>query len=150
MKKTDDPLLSSSLAQSFGQVLIKSARLYNESAITQLKEHVPGIRTAHTLLFPFVPLQGIRLTELAKRVGVSKQAVAQLVDELVAMGAFVKVPDPSDGRARLIRWSDAGQIQSGLAALEQVQGPLVEALGAERMARLQLDLADVLRVLEGV
>lgn len=150
MKKTDDPQLSSSLAQSFGQVLIKSARLYNESAIAQLKEHVPGIRTAHTLLFPYVPLQGIRLTVLAKKVGVSKQAVAQLVDELVEMGAFVKVPDPSDGRARLIRWSDAEQIHSGLAALERVQGPLVEALGAERMARLRGDLTDVLRVLEGL
>jgi DNA-binding MarR family transcriptional regulator len=150
MKKKDDLLLSSSLAQSFGQVLIKSARLYNESAIAQLKAHVPGIRTAHTLLFPYVPLQGIRLTELAKKVGVSKQAVAQLVDELVVMGAFVKVPDPSDGRARLIRWSDAEQIHSGLAALEQVEGPLLEALGAERMTRMQVDLADVLRVLESL
>lgn len=150
MKTRDDPLLASSLAQSFGQVLIKSARLYNESAIARLREHLPGIRSAHTLLFPFVPPQGVRLTELARKVGVSKQAVAQLVDELVQMGAFVKVPDPSDGRARLIRWSDAEQIHAGLAALEQVQGPLVEALGAERMARLQRDLGDVLGVLEGL
>jgi DNA-binding MarR family transcriptional regulator len=150
MQRKEDPELSSSMAQSFGQVLIKSARLYNESAIAQLREHVPGVRTAHTLLFPFVPMSGVRLTDLAKKVGVSKQAVAQLVDELVVMGAFVKVPDPSDGRARLIQWSDGSQIRSGLAALEQVQRPLVQALGAERMARLQADLGDVLRVLEGL
>ncbi len=150
MQTKMDPSLQDALSASFGQVLIKSARLYNEAAIAKLREHVPGIRAAHTVLFPHVSMAGIRLTDLAARIGVSKQAVAQLVDELVGMGAFEKVPDPSDGRARLIRWSNAGQIHAGLAALAQVQGALTSALGAERVGRMQKDLAALLDALESM
>lgn len=148
MQTKMDPSLQTALSASFGQVLIKSARLYSEAAIAQLREHVPGIRAVHTVLFPHVSMAGIRLTALAAKVGVSKQAVAQLVDELVGMGAFEKVPDPSDGRARLIRWSSAGQIHAGLAALGQVEGALKGELGPERVQRMQEDLVALLSALE--
>lgn len=66
------------------------------------------VRRAHDAVFVFVPAQGIRLTELAEATERSKHAVGELVDELVGKGYFDKVPDPTDGRAKLIVWAERG------------------------------------------
>ena len=77
-----------------------------------------AIRPAHTALFPHIDLSGTRQTALARRMGVSKQAVGQLVSELEQMGALERVPDPSDGRARLVRFAagEAGPHPSSRAS----------------------------------
>ena len=70
--------------------LFKAARLINEDAIARVRERTgEPVRVAHTALLPHVDLEGTRLTELARRMGVTKQAVGQLVDELEQMGQRV-------------------------------------------------------------
>ncbi|MCA9591617.1 MAG: winged helix DNA-binding protein, partial [Myxococcales bacterium] len=96
---------------STAQLLFKCARLLNERAIATLPvadETRP--RAAHMALFPHVDLEhGTRLTTLADKLGVSKQAVAQLVDDLEAMGVMARVPDPDDGRAKRVVFTDKGR-----------------------------------------
>ena len=136
---------------SLAQVLFKTARLVNEEGIRRLRE-VSGhdVRMAHTTLFPHIDFDGVRLTELARRVGHTKQAVAQVVDELVEMGALEKVKDPSDGRAKLIRFSAEGRpgLLAGLVVLGSIESELGAALGRERMMRLHDDLLALLDHLE--
>ncbi|MCA9564962.1 MAG: MarR family transcriptional regulator [Myxococcales bacterium] len=117
------------------QVLFKAARLANEEGIRRVRA-VAGderIRVAHTALFPHVPFEGIRLTKLADRMGVSKQAVQLLVDELEGMGVFERVPDPGDGRAKLIRWTDVGRegIVEGLGVLGELAEEFETLVGVE-------------------
>jgi DNA-binding MarR family transcriptional regulator len=78
------------------------------------------------------------LTDLAARMGISKQAVGQLVDELEQMGAVERVADPSDGRAKLIRFSTkrGSSLLDGLAHLQKLERELGETIGAKRMAAL--------------
>ena len=136
---------------SLGQVLFKCARLFNEQAIARLRERTGlPLRTAHTALLPHVDFDGTRLTELARRMSVSKQAVHQLVGEMEAMGALERVPDPTDGRARLIRFSKAGMqgMFAGLEVLEQLRREAEGELGIERTARLHQDLLALLQVLQ--
>ena len=90
----------------------------------------------------------MRLTELARRVGVSKQAVGQLVDELVQMGALGRVPDPGDGRAKRIRFAQ-GALLHGLGVLGEVEAELAAQLGEARAAALHATLAETLAWLEG-
>lgn len=52
---------------------------------------------------------GISQAALASRMGVSKQAVQQLVDQLVGDGVLKRVPDPMDGRARQIELTELGR-----------------------------------------
>ena len=47
-------------------------------------------------------------SELVRRMGTTKQAVQQLVDELVVEGIVARVADPSDRRARIVRLTTAG------------------------------------------
>ncbi|WP_019203739.1 MarR family winged helix-turn-helix transcriptional regulator [Tsukamurella sp. 1534] len=51
---------------------------------------------------------GTRLTELAEQAQVTKQTAGFLVDQLESAGYVERVPDPDDGRARLIRLAPRG------------------------------------------
>ena len=140
---------------SVAQLLFKCARLWNDQAIARMRAEtgMDGLRPAHMSLFPHIDLEGTRLTVLAERLGISKQAVAQLVDDLVAMGGLERVRDPSDGRAKLIRFRDGGQgLLEGLHMLKVMEGEMAEELGEASMRdlhRILLRLHDLLES-EGV
>jgi DNA-binding MarR family transcriptional regulator len=50
-----------------------------------------------------IPPDGIRVVDLAKKSGVTKQAIHQMADQLVGVGVLERVPDPRDGRSKLLR-----------------------------------------------
>lgn len=60
-------------------------------------------------LLGFVPRKGLRQSELIARMGISKQAVQQLVDGLEAEGVVERVPDPDDKRGRILRHTPKGR-----------------------------------------
>ncbi|MEZ4383746.1 MAG: MarR family transcriptional regulator [Nannocystaceae bacterium] len=121
---------------SWAQLLMKCARLVNERAVARLPAPAEGprLRAAHTALFPHIDLEGTRLTELARRVGVSKQAVGQLVDELEASGVLERRADPDDRRAKLITFSEAAgrTLLDGMASLRETEAELAEVIGRRR------------------
>src|SRR5947207_6324769 len=92
------------------QLLFKAARLANERALARLAADParPPVRAAHTALFPHLDFDGIRLTDLAARVGVTKQAIGPLIDDLAALGMVERIGDPADKRAKRIRFSRRG------------------------------------------
>lgn len=51
---------------------------------------------------------GIGQAKLTEQMGMSKQAVQQLVDQLEAAGVVRRVPDPEDRRARRIELTELG------------------------------------------
>jgi DNA-binding MarR family transcriptional regulator len=138
--------LEAEKAQRTVHLLFKAARLLNERALARLRErsHKP-IRFAHTALLPHIDHDGTRLTELARRLGVSKQAAGQLVDELEAMGLLERAPDPADARAKLVRFSRRGKrgLLAGLAVLGELEEELRLLLGDAEMSALHGALAAV-------
>ena len=137
---------------SVGQLLLKSARLLNELGIARARDRLglPGLRLAHTQLLPHIDLEhGTRLTDLAAAIGMSKQGAAQLVTELVDMGALERRPDPEDGRAKRIAFVDRQPhpIHDGLAILGELEQSMALAVGPGRMAALGQDLAVLIELL---
>jgi DNA-binding MarR family transcriptional regulator len=53
-------------------------------------------------------IDGSRLTDLAERAGMTKQAMGDLVTQCEGWGIVVREPDPRDGRARRVRFTNAG------------------------------------------
>jgi DNA-binding MarR family transcriptional regulator len=66
------------------------------------------LRPAHANVFPFVPPEGISVSELAALAGVRKQTMAQAVDELERMGYVQRHPNPHDRRSRLVFLTERG------------------------------------------
>jgi len=125
---------------SVAQLLFKCARLVNERALARVRERRGlEIRAVHTTLFPHINVvHGSRLTELAQALGISKQAVGQLVDELSDMGMLERRPDPEDGRAKRICYTSLGRqgLFDGLAILREEEQAMARAIGQERFAQL--------------
>lgn len=85
---------------------------------------------------------GTRLTELAEQAQVTKQTAGYLVEQLEKGGWVERVPDPTDKRARLVRFTE-----KGLAAIPiaREEGAKIEAeweahLGKRRMTELRATL----------
>jgi DNA-binding MarR family transcriptional regulator len=129
------------------QVLFKVARLLDERAIARVaqKQGAPRLRRSHTSLLPHLDLQGTRITDLAERLGISKQAVSQLVDDLEALGVVAREPDPDDARARRVVFTARGRtgLLEGLAVLRALEAELARAIGREHMQALRESLLAV-------
>ena len=70
----------------------------------------PELRASQaTLLLNVDRRSGTRLTELARRAGVTKQAVMVIVDDLELRGLVRRTPDPEDGRAKVVRLTARGR-----------------------------------------
>jgi DNA-binding MarR family transcriptional regulator len=82
---------------------------------------------------------GTRLSVLADRAQVAKQTATALVDHLERAGYVERVPDPTDGRARLVRLTARGE---QLIPIARAQEQLIEDeweahLGPRRMRQLR-------------
>jgi DNA-binding MarR family transcriptional regulator len=103
-------------------------------------------RMVYDKVFPFVPPEGIRLTDLADRAGMTKQAMSELVNDLVEMGYLRRTPDPTDGRAKLIAFTDRGwaAVKTVLSSFQETEAALVARLGNRRMTELRRTLLEIL------
>ena len=95
------------------------------------------ISAAHIHITRHLSLQGDRLTDLARRAGMSKQAMADLVDQCAAWGLVTRSPDPRDARARQVCFTPAG-----LAWLHAFHDAVAQA-EAEFRAEVGPDVATV-------
>ena len=68
------------------------------------------VSAAHIHITRHLSLQGDRLTDLAQRAGMSKQAMADLVDQCAAWGLVMRRPDPHDARARRVCFTPVGLV----------------------------------------
>src|SRR5436190_6003108 len=67
-------------------------------------------RYAHNSVFGFLwDPEGERTVELAQRAGITRQSMGEVVRDMVALGIVEMVPDPADGRAKLVRFTEAGK-----------------------------------------
>ena len=84
----------------------------------------------------------MRLTDLADKAGMSKQAMGALVDQCEAWGMVVRIADPSDARARKVRFTDLGLawLAAYRDAVEQAHSEMQAAVGVEVSTVIRLGL----------
>jgi DNA-binding MarR family transcriptional regulator len=105
----------------------------------------PGLRTRHYRLLSMVPPEGERLSRMATTSGLTKQALAQTLEPLQAGGYVEVVPDPADGRARLVRLTGRGRAVDDDARrrIAAVEREWAGRVGEERYAVTRAVLADL-------
>ena len=110
-----------------------------------------AIREGHGCVFGFIEPEGSRLTYLAETSGLTKQAVGEAVDDLQELGYVERVPDPTDGRAKLVRLTPKGAEAraAGRAILDDVERRWAAELGEERVAAMRETLEDIFALVSG-
>ncbi len=99
----------------------------------------PQIRVAHGNVFQWLDDEGTRVSTLAERAQMTKQSMGELVAHLEAQGYVERVPDPSDGRAKLVRATAGGRAVYPLAgaAIAEMEERWAERIGVSRLAELR-------------
>jgi DNA-binding MarR family transcriptional regulator len=94
---------------NFGVLLRDPALALNELVSERLAERGFGdIGPAHGTIGQNIKDGGSRVTELAQLAQVTKPTVVYLVNDLERLGYAERVPDPDDGRAKLVRLTERG------------------------------------------
>lgn len=97
------------------------------------------LRPALLTVAAHVSSEGSRITELAARAQLTKPTVVVTVDELVRLGYVERVPDPRDGRAKLIVPTARGREAERVAreAIGEIRGAWAAELGEGELDRLE-------------
>jgi DNA-binding MarR family transcriptional regulator len=105
----DDKTLAEFRQQHIGRLFLRAHRDFSERSIEKLRARGhTGLTLAHTALLVHLDIDGTRITTLADRAGVTKQAMGHLVQDLEQKGYIARTSDPSDRRATLITFTDSG------------------------------------------
>lgn len=101
------------------------------------------VSAAHIHITRHLSPEGDRLTDLAERAGMTRQAMSDLVDQCVAWGLIERVPDAQDRRAKRLIYTQLGQqwYEAFARAVQHAEREFEAAVGAEvaTVVRLGLD-----------
>lgn len=105
-----------------------------------------GIRPAQAVALVPLAAGGLHASDLADRLGVTRQAVAQAIAALERHGYVARAPDPADARARIIELTARGRhalrvMRSNAVDLEK---RWEQVLGRQRLGELRATLQTLL------
>ena len=91
------------------------------------------VGAAHIHITRHLAVGGSRLTDLAASAGMSKQAMADLVNQCEAWGLVRREADPLDKRARRVVFTDTGLLwlQAFRGAVRQAESEFRQAVGRD-------------------
>jgi DNA-binding MarR family transcriptional regulator len=109
------------------------------------------VRPVHGMIFQILYGDGATSSELAERLGVTKQASGQLVTDLEKRGYVRREDHPRGGRRRLIVLTDKAlaHLQAAGAILHQLESETAARAGDDALLTLRTELARLIRAMTG-
>jgi DNA-binding MarR family transcriptional regulator len=109
------------------------------------------LRPVHGMTFQILRGRGATSTELAERLGVTKQAAGQIVDDLERRGYVRRLPHPAGGRRKLVVLTDAAHAHLAVAGriLHALEAEVSEGRGGADVDVLRGELARLILALSG-
>jgi DNA-binding MarR family transcriptional regulator len=109
------------------------------------------LHAAHLPVFQQIDEEtGSRLTDLAERALITKQSMGYLVDYLEEQGYVERVPDPSDGRGKMVRLTERGHgvMSTARSVVRELEEEWAGVVGERRMKELKETLGELVAMLE--
>jgi len=109
-----------------------------------------NITLAQVRLASRIGPDGTRLVDLAAQARVTKQTASFLVEQLARAGYVERIPDPADGRARLVRLTAraAPVVRIADAEVGRALADWGAHVGADRLAQVLATLRDLRPVID--
>ncbi len=92
-----------------------------------------------TTLLAHIDTEGTSISELARRAGVSRQAVSQLVRSIELGGFVERRANPADGRSVIVRHTDAGRqlLVDALGIMTAIEQEYAALIGDDEVTELR-------------
>lgn len=109
-------------------------------------------RLSHVNLTRHLDLEGTRITELARRARMTNAAMTELIDQCESLGLVVREADPTDKRARTVRFTDAGRewLKAFGQAVKKAEREMLKEIGPEAAEVLLQGLARYAGTVESI
>ncbi|WP_415952282.1 MarR family winged helix-turn-helix transcriptional regulator [Streptomyces sp. KLOTTS4A1] len=127
-------------------LLFAGFRTLIDALHTELAERGhPESRPAHGFALQAIDPEGTTASEIARRLGVSKQAAGKTVDRLIALGYAERTDDPADARRKVVRRTAHGidLLRISAEIFDRLQSDWAHTLGPDRLRTLTEDLRTV-------
>jgi DNA-binding MarR family transcriptional regulator len=104
------------------------------------------VRAAHAPVFMAIDPEGSRVTDLAQRAAMSKQAIGELIRHLDDRGYLTLTPDPKDRRAKRVQLTERGWDAVGLGerVIAEFDAWLEHSVGPDQVAQLRRTLERII------
>ncbi len=134
-----------------GRILLRTYRAFSSRALDKLEiRGYADISLAHTMMMMNIDVQGIQLTKLSEKIGVSRQAVTNLVQSLEQKKFLTRSPDPSDKRAAIVSVTKIGWklIKDIVEVKSEIEDEYRSIIGDQQMDQLRNSLTKLLETVE--
>lgn len=133
--------------QHVGRLLLRAQRAVNARAAVMLqnRDH-RSLTLAHLAVVPHIDDEGTRPKAIADRAGMTKQGISPLLADLERLGYLERGPDPSDGRATLVRFTQAGHslLTDGVEVTRAIETDYARLLGESPLQLLKRQLSTII------
>ena len=119
-------------ATNLGRLLNEAAQRFEESVLAKMVAAGHGQFTlSHISVTRNLDAQGTRATEIARRAAITKQSLGEIITQLEKLGIVMREPDPSDGRAKIVRFTEYGMVwlEQFHVAVDETEAEIAAALG---------------------
>lgn len=126
-----------------GRLLLRAYRVFSSQAVEKLeKRGYEGISTAHTMMLMNIDMKGMQLTQLGEKIGISRQAITNLVQSMEQKGYLIRSADPSDKRASIVSLTKSGWelIKDIVEIKGEIEEEYCTIVGNEQMSLLRKSL----------
>lgn len=126
-------------------------RAWTARFMTELKNGgFLDVTPAFAAIMPLIDPQGTRQSDMARKSGLTKQAIGQLIKELVARGYAEISVDPHDSRARLVTFTPRGLAlrKRGFIVKESLSRQMTAAVPTSELDALATSLRKLLSGLQ--
>lgn len=130
----------------FLRLLIRVSQVETIELVERLHARGHGlVQRAHIAVLGNIHTEGTRLTELARRLGVTRQAASQMVQQIEQKGFLERRPDPEDARAVLVRHTAAGRalLLDALTLMDEIETGYAELVGTKTMDQMKRALRKI-------
>jgi DNA-binding MarR family transcriptional regulator len=125
--------------QGLLRLLLEAFRAVDGRVGEALDRGAAGLSPGHASALIIIDRGGTRLTDLAARAGITKQAMMQVVDDLESGGYVRRQPDARDARAKVVKLTAKGVRERAEArrAISAVEARARRQLGTRRFEALR-------------
>ena len=133
-----------------GMIATRLHRAFEDECFARLSAAgYSDLRMRHSVLLQSLPPEGARITDLAVELGMTKQAMGELVDDLEQHGYLTRESDPTDRRARRIRYTSKGTdaLQRAFVIITELEREYAALVGETRYAEARATFVELLAAL---
>lgn len=125
-----------------GALLLEAFNWFDRSLLISLtRMGWPKLSHSQSLVMAYVTNDraGIRISELARRLGISRQATHKGVRELERLRFVTITPDPTNSIARIVRLTERGEliVTDAIRVFGKIEAELCHRIGKDSLASMR-------------